>query len=507
MVAHTFLLRVAQLHGVSQQRPLQAQLGESSLAILILIPTAFYASTPRAISGTVTGAASIDYMQLFGYNAGISNGAITQASTSVGANGFYYFLEGNGVIPDSSSLLETTSVSGLAGATTTPTNGGSLINVNAPTSNIIIDGTVPAGTVANSTVNLVYNGGIVASTITTSSDLYAFVINPSSLQTNSNYLLYLTDSGSTYFGNIETDEGGNLTRIITGLNFTNKSLYIDANGSATFTNAALHNSLGSISNNSILFSTASNASNGYDLTLGTSTQHNVNFITSSGATYQLDGSISNTLGTSNLTFNGAVNLTNSAASQASATVHTLSTGSSGAITFYSTVNDTSGKNDSLTLNAPSGVAINGALGASHAINQLIINTNSNETDSIAANITTLGSQTYGNALTLSNAPTFTSTGSAGLTFSSTINDHSSGADAFSIANNSGALVFDGSIGATTPFSSVSIGTGDSTTIGGSGTAVTTSGAITFSSPLTINGSVTLTDGSSNDFTLGKQSYL
>lgn len=475
--------------------------------------TVFYPSTPRVVSGTVTGYqtnstsagyTSNDYIQISvntnNLVTGSANSLITQGKTSIGKNGYYYFLEGNGIIPDGSTVGVATTVTGLTASTTAPAAGASFtLDFSSP---ITISGTVPNGTQSNSVVQLVYNGNIIASTTTNSSYDYTFSVASSLLQANSNYLLYFIDGGLTYYGNIETSEPGTITNL-TGLNFQNNTLMLTAGSTDAISNTSLATSLGSLSSTSILFNTSANGSGGYNLILGTGTVNNVNFVTSAASgslpttNYQMDGSITNSVGTSNITINGPVVLYNSAGSQSTPTAHTISTGNSGVVTINGAVDDAPGLSDSLSINASGGVYINGNIGASNAINALSITTNAGETDSIAANVTTFNSQSYGNKITINNNPTLTSTNGNGITFSGTIDDSSSGANTLSIANNSGAVAFAGSISNNTQIGGLSIGSGDATSLGDNATSINAANNIIFGSTLSLgsqNTSLTTSTG-------------
>jgi hypothetical protein len=475
--------------------------GEAYPYLLALYPT-----TPRAISGTVNGAVSTDNVQLsddaVALTTGSTNSVITQGLASLGANGFYYFLEGNGVIPDSSVVTAATTVSNLSSAATTaPINGQSITNLSFP-SGFSVSGSVPVGTAINSLIELVLNGSIVSSAnfTNTGSNTYTLTFSPTS---SGQYLLYLSGANTysnTFFS--EPASAGSLT----GINLTANTLSLFAGDTTPVSNTSLYNVIHSLvpaRASDILFALSSNATGGYDLSLGNSTNTNVNFTTSANTNYQLDGSVSNTVGNSTVTLNGAVKLFNAASSQSVPTSHVISTGTGGVVIINNTVDDTPGLSDSLTMNASGGVQINtnDTIGSITPISAFTISTNGGENDSLSANVTTTGSQQYGNALTVSNNPTLQSSGAGGITFSSTIQDNSSGADTLTIANNSGALTFNGSIGAVA-LNSLIIGSGDATTFGSNVTSINTTGAQTYSGTVTLSSNVVMTDtGSSSGISL------
>ena len=454
--------------------------------------TALYATTPRTISGTVTGNSASDVVELSVNSTpltdGENNDLITQATAAIGANGFYYYLESNGVITDGATITGTTSSTALTSSIAAPSNNGS-VTLNIP-SGLTFSGTVPNTTNTNSFVDLVYNGNIIASGNTTGLDTFSFVVPSSILQHNStNYLLFYL-SGANLVGNLVVSDGSNVAGL-TGLNIFQNTIYI--NSSNTVSNTILHTTLGSLNTSDILFSTTSNGS-GYDTTIGNGANPTINFTTSAATHYQLDGAISNTSGSSNITFNGAVTLAHDA---------TIAAGTAGTITIANTVNDTTAGTDSLTLNASGGVIIENNIGTGTSINNFTIDTNTNETDVISANITTTNLQQYGNAITISNNPTLTSTNGSGITFENTINDSSSGVDTLTIANNSGNILFDNAVGTNTKLGVLSIGTGDTTTLQNNATNIITTGDQTYGSAINVDLSSTLqTYNSGSNITIG-----
>ena len=96
--------------------------------------TAFYATTPRAISGVAANASASDSVQLYNnsvaVNTGNNNGVISMGLVSLGANNFYYFLEDGQVIADGNSVTATTTVTGLTNTITAPVSDASILNFN-----------------------------------------------------------------------------------------------------------------------------------------------------------------------------------------------------------------------------------------------------------------------------------------------------------------------------------------------------------------------------------------
>jgi filamentous hemagglutinin family protein len=182
------------------------------------------------------------------------------------------------------------------------------------------------------------------------------------------------------------------------------------------------------------------------------------------------------------TYNDAVTLT--------ANSILTSTGS-GDINLASTVNGGFG----LTVNTAGTTTFGGAVGGSTALTSLT--TNAGGTTQInGGSIRTSGAHTYNDAVTLGNSTaTLTSSGGSGITFNSTLN----GPQGLIIANSSGTITFGGLVGASTPLASLTIGTGNTISINTSG--ITTTGAQTYSSAITLGATAVLTSSSNGDINL------
>src|SRR5579883_358991 len=150
---------------------------------------------------------------------------------------------------------------------------------------------------------------------------------------------------------------------------------------------------------------------------------------------------------------------------------TLNTGSSTNLsttstTTYNVAGNITANNGTITFNGPATIA------------------------SGAPTITSSGSQSYNGAVTLSDNLTLASSNN-GITFGSsgTVN----GAKTLTINNSSGTITLNGIIGGSNPLSSLSIGTGDNTTINTSG--ITTTGTQTYTGAVTLGTASTLSASS------------
>ncbi|MEG4515079.1 filamentous hemagglutinin N-terminal domain-containing protein, partial [Microcoleus sp. F6_B4] len=110
------------------------------------------------------------------------------------------------------------------------------------------------------------------------------------------------------------------------------------------------------------------------------------------------------------------------------------------ITFNNTVNLSNSGSD-FTVNGGAGdVTFVGAVGAASAIGNLKVN--SGGTTQVQANITTTGSQTYNDAVTIANNPTLSG---KGITFNNTVNSNNIGSD-LTVNAGTGDVTFSGAVG-------------------------------------------------------------
>jgi len=152
-------------------------------------------------------------------------------------------------------------------------------------------------------------------------------------------------------------------------------------------------------------------------------------------------------------------------------------------TFASTV---AGGGNDLTLNFSGTTTVNGANFT--GIRNLA--TGNSGTTQLTGVITTSGSQTYSDAVTLTGATTLASTGAGNIGLGNTVN----GAQAL-IVNTTGATTFAGAVGGTTALTSLTTNAGGTTSIGGN---VTTTGAQTYNDAVTLTGGGTRTFASTGN---------
>ncbi|NCW64014.1 MAG: hypothetical protein EBW04_07880, partial [Betaproteobacteria bacterium] len=185
------------------------------------------------------------------------------------------------------------------------------------------------------------------------------------------------------------------------------------------------------------------------------------------ATLDLDGTISNTAGTSSLVISGTSSLGGSVTTTSTQTYtgattltgnSTLTT-SSAQVTFSNTINSEGSETNDLTVTA-SELQLDGIVGGSQGIgditltgvldlNQAINDASSlsvSSTSNLGANVTTSGTQTYTGAVTLSTDVTLTTTDS-NVTFSSTVDGDGTARDLIIDTNGTtGTILFDGLVG-------------------------------------------------------------
>ena len=188
----------------------------------------------------------------------------------------------------------------------------------------------------------------------------------------------------------------------------------------------------------------------------------------------LDGGAITTAGTQ--TYGGAVTLG----------VNTTLKGS--AITFNSTIDGT----HALTTNTAGATTFDGVIGGTTALASLTTDASGSAFIDTSA-ITTTGTQTYNNAVTLGVDTTLASTGN--ITFGSTLN----GAHALTV-DTSGTTTFSGAVGGTTALASLTTDAAGTTDIDTS--AITTAGAQTYNNAVTLGADTTLTSSGSGNITFG-----
>ena len=155
---------------------------------------------------------------------------------------------------------------------------------------------------------------------------------------------------------------------------------------------------------------------------------------------------------------------------------TLNAGA-GAITFGNTVNSTTGNNFTLTANSTGTTTFGGAVGGTDALSSLTTNVGGT-TALNGGSVTTIGAQTYNDAIALGVNTTLSSTGNGAITLGSTVD----GAQSLTV-NTGGATTFAGIVGGTTPLTTITTDAPGSTALNGG--FITTTGAQTFNDAVTL----------------------
>jgi filamentous hemagglutinin family protein len=190
--------------------------------------------------------------------------------------------------------------------------------------------------------------------------------------------------------------------------------------------------------------------------------------TNAGGTTSIGGNVTTT---TTQTYNDAVTLTGNA----------VLTGTTP--TFASTV---AGGGFDLTLNFSGTTTVNGANFT--GIGNLA--TGNGGTTQLTGAITTTGTQTYNDAVTLTGATTLASSGNGAISLNGTVN----GAQTLAV-NVTGTTTFAGAVGGTTPLTSLTTNAGGTTNVGGN---VTTTGTQTYNDAVTLTGVGTRTFASTGN---------
>ncbi len=307
-----------------------------------------------------------------------------------------------------------------------------------------------------------------------------------------------TDFGGTVNAQSLTTDVGGITKIQNNVTTNNGQSYGDA---VTLTNSS---TILTTTNNPITFnSTVDGQSSGTNSLTLTSGNGDVTFKNNIGATQSLgnltvnSGGITDFGGTvnaqslttdvggttkiqSNVTTNNgqsygdAVTLTNSS---------TILTTTNNPITFNNTLDGQSSGTNSLTLNSGSGdVTFKNNIGATQSLGNLTVNsggttsfqgtvnaqsltTDVGGTTKIQNNVTTNNGQSYGDAVTLTNSSTLTTTNNP-ITFNSTVDGQSSGTNSLTLNSGSGDVTFKNNIGATQSLGNLTVNSGGTTDFGG-----------------------------------------
>ncbi|MEG4602683.1 filamentous hemagglutinin N-terminal domain-containing protein, partial [Microcoleus sp. F6_B3] len=407
----------------------------------------------------------------------ITTGDLSSFSLDAGTSGNINLsiTAGTGAIDTTAGILNSFSQAGNGGEIALSTVGGNI------TTGTLDSHSVDGGTGGNFTFNSGTGNIILSGNIKTSKDAVGRGGNITfdSPVVLSKPTITLTTSGTPSSGNVT------FNRNIEGTTANNESLLVNAGaGNITF-NGAVGNTkaLGNITANSTGTTEFNQTVNATSLT------------TDAGGTTQVKGNVTTT---GSQTYGDAVTIAN----------NPIMSGDS--ITFNNTVDGTS----DLTAKAVSGnVTFNGAVGAASAIGNLTANstgttafnqtvnatsltTDAGGTTTLNGNVTTPGSQTYGDAVTIATNPIISG---SGVTFNNTVDANNIGSD-LTVAG-AGNVTFNGAVGntkalgnitanstGTTEFNqtvnaaSVTTDAGGTTTLNGD---VTTTGSQTYGDAVTI----------------------
>jgi hypothetical protein len=437
----------------------------------------FYSSTPAVVSGFIPGASTSGTSTgMAGTSVSLATGsgavsAVTNSGLATGFvksynNGFYYFLEPNTVVASGNTIL--TSVANANAVDVYPSSGG-ISGLNLTTNAINVGDLNNTQALSNATLANAYLSG---------TSLY-------------------TASGN----NITFTPGGNISlNVINNTSFPyliNGNLTTSGTGAITFNNAA---AVATATSDTLTTASGNITFNGALNGAGTLTT------TSASGTNIFTGLVGNSTALTSLITNGLTNINTTSIQTTGAQTYNnavtlgaiaaLTSTSSGDITFGSTLNGGFG----LTTSTAGNTIFGGVVGGTSSLTTLT--TLAGGTTKLnSTGVNTSGAQSYGNAVTLGGNEILTSTAAGGISFANTIN----GAKSLLITNASGAVALNGSIGSGTALSSLTIGTGDTTTLGNSATTITTSGAQSYGSALSIGtGATTFTtnSGANNDITIG-----
>ncbi len=286
---------------------------------------------------------------------------------------------------------------------------------------------------------------------------------------------------------------GSLTT--TGPQTFDNAVTLAASTALTTTNAAIQ-LLGQVTGgaHSLLLSTGT----GNQTLSGVTTSGNLALITTGivtldGGTYSITGGASPFVFPA-ITTNGALTLgqaTSFGAVTLGSDTKFDSSAVNGAIDFTSTVDDTTAGGQSLTVNAGTGAVTFGApVGGTKSLASLTVTSPT----TLTGNITTTGTQTFDNAVTLAATSTLATTNSA-VDFAGTVDAAAAGAQGLTVSAGTGAVTFGAAVGGAQSLANLTV-TGPTTLAGN----ITTTGTQTFNSAVTLAADSTLaTTNSAIDF--------
>ncbi|MEG4573053.1 CHAT domain-containing protein [Microcoleus sp. N3A4] len=426
--------------------------------------------TVKAVSGNVT----------FNGAVGAASPIGNLTANSTGTTAFNQTVNAASLTTD---IGGTTQVKGNVTTTGSQTYGDAVTIANNPilsgsdiTFNNTVDGTSDL-TVKASSGNVTFNGAVgAASPIgnltvnSTGTTAFNQTVNAASLT---------TDIGGTtqVKGNVTTTGSqtyGDAVTIANNPILSGDSITLDntVDGTSDLTVKAVSGNVtfnGAVGNLSAIGNLTANSTG---TTAFNQTVNAASLTTDAGGTTQVKGNVTTT---GSQTYGDAVTIAN----------NPILSGSD--ITFNNTVDGTS----DLTVKASSGnVTFNGAVGAASPIGNLTVNstgttafnqtvnaasltTDAGGTTQVKGNVTTTGSQTYGDAVTIANNPILSGDS---ITFNDTVN----GSSDLTVKAASGNITFTSAIGETTPLTNLTANSKIS--LGGN---VTTTGSQTYADAVTV----------------------
>ena len=370
--------------------------------------------------------------------------------------------------PFSLTLADSSGTSTLGGAVAT-----NVLNVTAGTIGL-------QGGMVTTSNGQSYNGAVTLGANTTLTDPTS--IDFAGAVSGAVFSLTLADSGGTStLGGAVTTDRLNVTASTIALN---GGTIITAHGQS-YTGALTLGANATLTDPLSITFLSTVSGPGFSLTLsdsgGTSTLDgalNTNALNISAGAIALNGATVNTA--NNQSYTGAVTLGSDT---------TLTTSNNGAVNLSSTVNAATAGAQTLAINAGSGTAtFGGAVGGTNALASLTV---SSPSVINGGAVTTLGEQSYAGPTILGADTTLTTTNSA-VTFSSSVDAATTGAEGLTLDAGSGTVTFGGPVGGTNSLATLTV-TGPTAINGG---VVTTTGGQSYDNAVTLGADSTLTTSNS-----------
>ncbi len=202
---------------------------------------AFYSSAPRVISGS-SNASGNSTVTLAVNGTNVSSNGLTRGTTQTGANGYYYFLEPNAAIANSSAMLTYLSGTGGNAITTAPTSGGSISKLDLFSNRLQLGG---SNTTSISPTTLSAAKGGLSSGI-------LFSLSGSNLALNNNVSLVSSTTTTTNMTGALTASGTGTLTFNGPVAINNAGAAINSAGNQTYNNAVTLTSNGLFTTNGTL---------------------------------------------------------------------------------------------------------------------------------------------------------------------------------------------------------------------------------------------------------------